>query len=217
VGDTVNTLTVWRSDLSARSAQLYNSLTLPDSRADGADFIRGLAFDNRGRLAATNFGGAVVLQDVGTWTTVLVQHTGLRLDGVAVDPDGARLYVAGMEDPQAGRAIAYNIADGSRASLPELPQYWTANTLGPYRSVAITRDGRWLMAGGPLLIQWDLTKEAAPELFGESARVTPGSSFSPSADSVTIPLSSEFSTTVVRGARRSPDDFRAERFGGRCA
>ena len=170
VGDTVNSVTVLRADLSTRLAWLYNSLKLPDSRSDGVDFIRGLTFDKRSRLAAANFGGAVVLQDVSSWTPVLVQHTGLRLDSVVVDPDGARLYVAGMEDPNAGRAIAFNIADGSRAGLPELPQYSTANTFGPYRSAAITRDGKWLMAGGPLLIQWDLTKGTPPAVRRERSR-----------------------------------------------
>src|ERR1035437_5290886 len=131
VGDTVNTVTVWRVDLSTRSAEFYNKLTLPDPRPDNADFIRGLAFDRLGRLARGNFGGAVVLQDVSSWTTVFLQHTGLRLDGVVVDPNGARLYVAGLESQQTGRALAYNIKDGSRANLAELPQYWTPSKPDP--------------------------------------------------------------------------------------
>ena len=44
-GDENNTVTVWQFDISATSAQLYHSLTLPDKRADDSDFVRGLAFD----------------------------------------------------------------------------------------------------------------------------------------------------------------------------
>lgn len=64
---------------------------------NGGDFIRGIAFDKLERLAAVNFGGSVVFQDVASWATVFQQHTGLRLDGVAIAPDGSRVYVAGVE------------------------------------------------------------------------------------------------------------------------
>lgn len=189
MGDTADTVTVWRVDFPRRIAQMYQSLTLSDKGSADSNFIRGIAFDKLGRLAAVDFSGGVVLQDVKSWTTIFQQHTGLRLDGVVISPDGTNVYVAGAAFPVAGRILSFNAKDGSRATLYENAAYWTATDGNPYRSIAMTRDGRWLLAGGTYFLQWDLTKQSIPQIFALSVVVTPGTSFSPVvANSIIIPL-----------------------------
>jgi WD40 repeat protein len=198
VGDSANTVTVWQLEISTRSLQPYHSLAMPDKRPDGADFVRGLAFDQSGNLAAANFGGAVVLQDVASWVPVFQQHTGLRLDGLAFAPDGSRIYVAGVDNMSQGRILSFNSKDGDRIFLAELPAH-VSTLINAYRSLAITRDGKGMVAGGEYLLQWDLSKNGPPELFGEAVRVLPGTIFSPKVDSIILPLQRIHFFSVLRG------------------
>lgn len=201
IGDAANTVTVWQFDISTLSAHFYHSLTLPDRVPNGGDFIRGIAFDKLERLAAVNFGGSVVFQDVASWATVFQQHTGLRLDGVAIAPDGSRVYVAGVEGMDLGRILSFNAKEGSRIPFNELPAYWSPSigTGNPYRCLAITHDGKWMLAGGTYLLEWNLSTNGAPELFGETVRLAPGAMFSPNADSIVVPLQGIHFFSIVRG------------------
>ena len=55
------------------------------------------------------------------------------------------------------------------------------------------------LAGGPYLLKWDLSTKTLPVLFGEATRVMPGTIFSPSADSVIVPLLGIHLFSVFRG------------------
>ena len=188
VGDTDNTVTVWRLDVPNRKLDLDPSLTVPDPGTDDSDHVRGVAFDTLGHLAAVNFSGGLVVQELTGWKTVFEQHTGLRLDGVAFAPDGSRVFVAGVEGATSGRLLAFNAKDGSRIQLFETPANLVANGGNPFRSVAISPDGRWLIAGGTYLLKWNLATGAPPTFLAETVRVPVGSILSPYADSIIIPL-----------------------------
>lgn len=188
VGDTASAVTVWRLDLEHRRAGPYQTLTLPDSTPDNPGFVRGVAFDEHSRLAAVSFSGAIVVQDVPGWTTVLTQHSGLRLDGVAFGPHGSIVYAAGMQGGPIARIVAYATTDGTRIQLPETPAYWPSVGGNAYRSLALSHDGKWLLAGGTYLLEWNLTKPDSPELFGSFVQIPVGAILSPYADSVMVPL-----------------------------
>ena len=56
------------------------------------------------------------------------------------------MYVAGVEGMYLGRVLSFDSRGGSRIPLDELPAYWTPNAgnTGPYRSLVISRDGKWM-------------------------------------------------------------------------
>jgi WD40 repeat protein len=192
IGDTANRVTIWRLDIEKRSAHLYQTLDLPSARtSDDATtpFVRGLAFDSKGLLAAVNFDGELVVQDVGTWTTLFAKKVdGVRLDGVAFGSDSKQVFVAGSTGAM-GRLLSFNINDGSRGSLFEAPVYWTQLPLNMYRSLIISQNGRWLIAGGTDFMEWDLAQPSvAPTIFSISSRVIPGTFLSPTGSDVVIPV-----------------------------
>lgn len=198
VGDTADTITVWQRDVGTDSVHLYRALKLSNIQSD-ANFVRGIAFDHLGHLAAVDFAGAIVFQALDPWATVFRQETGLRLDAAAVSNDDADVYVAGTGYPNVGRILAFGAANGTRKTLYETPAYWSAVAGNPYRSVALSPDGRWLVAGSTYLLQWDLSSKGSPEVFGKLMGVTLGAILTPNADSVVIPLQGVHLFSFLRG------------------
>jgi WD40 repeat protein len=199
VGNYENVVTLWRIDLSSQHADVERSFKLPGDGGDDSSFIRGLAFDRFGRLAAVNSSGAVVIQDAQSGAAILERQTGLRLDGIVIAPDGRRLYTAGTAYPNVGRVVSFDIVDGSRAFLSELPPGWTSVGGNPYRSLTISKDGRSLIAAGTFLLEWDLKKNADPAILSLPTIIPVGTTFSPRTDSVIIPLQSVHLFSLLHG------------------
>ena len=133
--------------------------------ADYGGNVYGMAFDGAGRLAVTSYDGDVRLYRAGVFAEPQPMTIGGRPARIAFSPDGERLAVGFVNAPQVA------LLDVTLEGLTILPAPEMAGIgNGDLVSVAFSRDGRFLFAGGTYaegdlspVLRWPADGRGVPE------------------------------------------------------
>jgi WD40 repeat protein len=185
---------IWQLDWATRSAQHFRDL---DLSADDSDRI-AVAFANSD-LVAVNSKGSVVMQRFSPWETVWRQETGLGLADVAFSKNKAAVFVAGAGAPMIGRTLCFAVTNGKRIPLPENG----TGLVGRFRSIGLSEDGNWLVAGGQTPMIWNLSESSMPERLTLQMFLGQIAVLSPSADFAILPILGLHQFSLTAGSFKS--------------